>query len=50
MTDAEKLKVAIDALKFYADGKTWEVNHMSANSKLQHDQGKRAIEALKVIK
>ena len=46
----EALSVAINALEFYASGKTWESDYMSGNCKLQSDQGKRAIEALKVLK
>jgi hypothetical protein len=46
----EKIKIALDALEFYASGKVWEVNHMSGNSKLQFDQGRRAVEAVKFIK
>lgn len=58
MTEAEKiavlelkLKLVMDALEFYAHGKSWESNYYSGNnSKIQHDQGKRAVEALKEAK
>ena len=50
MTDEEKIKVLKEALEFYAHGKSWESNFYGGTSKIQHDQGKRATEALKAVK